>query len=87
MQRKGMHYSTFIHVIKHKFAGVIGKCAQYWPNYKSRSTRNLHINPADAEIKTSFGIYSVRSQGETLVEFDTYRRSLEIIKTEASKFC
>ena len=44
------------------------------------------MNPSDIEIKKSFGIFSVRSQGETLVEFDTYRRSLEIIKTEASKF-
>ena len=44
------------------------------------------MSQGDVEIKKSFGIYSVRSQGETLVEFDTYRRSLEVIKTEASEF-
>ena len=44
------------------------------------------MSQGDVEIKKSFGIYSVRSLGETLVEFDTYRRSLEVIKTEASEF-
>ena len=44
------------------------------------------MSQGDVENWKSFGIYSVRSQGETLVEFDTYRRSLEVIKTEASEF-
>ena len=64
--------------MQNKFEGVYGKCAQYWPDHKSRSTRNLHMSQGDVEIKKSFGIYSVRSLGETLVEFDTYRRSLEV---------
>ena len=80
-----MNY-PFERLIANKFKGIYGKCAQYWPDYKSRSTRNLHMSQGDVEIKKSFGIYSVRSQGETLVEFGTYRRSLEVIKTEASEF-
>ena len=68
------------------YIGARGKCAKYWPDCKSPSTGNLLVtNTYDRKAKKGFGKYSVLALGETLVEFDTYRRRLEIIKTEESQ--
>ena len=70
-----------------KLIGDDEKCAQYWPDYTpSTSTLNLlNPSPCNSETTKSFGTISVKTLGETLVEFDTYRRILQIIKTEPSE--
>ena len=63
------------------------KCAQYWPSYtpSTSGTNVLSPNSSNPEPHKAFGPISVKTLGETLVEFDTYRRILQIIKTEPSE--
>ena len=64
------------------------KCAQYWPDCRDSMTSKNLLSPAtcNPEASKSFGQIGVKTLGETLVEFDTYRRILQIIKTEPSEY-